>query len=186
MARPENAGPPELFYNEQEVEKYTHNSRIVMIQAEMTERAIQLLELDDPETSLILDIGCGSGISGEVLTEMGASWIGLDISTSMLTKAKTFTEVDEDLILADMGSGLPFTPGVFDGAISISALQWLCHANRSDELPMRRLAKFFQTLFSCMVRLLNVSLSAAQYFCRFLGKRRSRRFSILSRASKAG
>ena len=118
----------------------------------MTERAIELLEIDNAETSLLLDIGCGSGISGEVLTELGFSWLGLDISAPMLHKAKTFNEVEEDLVLADMGAGLPFVPGVFDGAVSISAIQWLCHSNRSDELPRRRLALFFQTLFSCMVR----------------------------------
>lgn len=27
----------------------------------------------------------------------------------------------------DMGQGLPFRAGVFDGVISISALQWLCY-----------------------------------------------------------
>lgn len=121
------------------------------IQAEMTERAIGLLEIEDPETSLVLDIGCGSGISGSVLTEEGFTWMGLDISAPMLKQAKNFMEVEGDLILADMGCGLPFTPGVFDGAISISAIQWLCHANRSDERPAHRLLMFFQSLFACLV-----------------------------------
>ncbi|KAI6220017.1 Ribosome biogenesis methyltransferase WBSCR22 [Aphelenchoides fujianensis] len=147
MSRPEKEGPPELFYNEAEAKKYTHNSRIVTIQAEMTERAIQLMELEDPESALVLDIGCGSGISGNVLTDEGIAWIGLDISEPMLRQAQ---ERKGDLILGDMGAGLPFTPGVFDGAISISAVQWLCHANRTDEKPMRRLLHFFQTLFSCL------------------------------------
>ena len=29
-------------------------------------------------------LSCGSGLSGEVLTEQGHYWVGLDISTSML------------------------------------------------------------------------------------------------------
>lgn len=33
-------------------------------------------------------------------------------------------EVEGDLLLGDLGQGLPFRAGVFDGAISISALQW--------------------------------------------------------------
>ena len=32
-------------------------------------------------------------------------------------------EVEGDLILGDLGEGLPFRAGAFDGAISISALQ---------------------------------------------------------------
>ncbi len=32
-------------------------------------------------------------------------------------------DVDGDLILGDLGEGLPFRAGAFDGAISISALQ---------------------------------------------------------------
>ncbi len=34
-------------------------------------------------------------------------------------------EVEGDLLLGDLGQGLPFRAGAFDGAISISALQWL-------------------------------------------------------------
>lgn len=39
-------------------------------------------------------------------------------------------EVEGDLCLHDMGQGLPLRAGVFDGAISISAIQWLCNAVR--------------------------------------------------------
>lgn len=37
-------------------------------------------------------------------------------------------EVEGDLCLHDLGHGLPLRPGTFDGAISISAVQWLCNA----------------------------------------------------------
>ena len=30
--RPEHMAPPEIFYNEEEAHKYTHNSRIIDIQ----------------------------------------------------------------------------------------------------------------------------------------------------------
>ena len=45
-----------------------------------------------------------------------------------------------------------FRPGMFDGAISVSALQWLCNSNSSAENPFRRLFIFFTTLYSCMKR----------------------------------
>ena len=34
--------------------------------------------------SFILDVGCGSGLSGEILTEEGHIWVGMDIAPSML------------------------------------------------------------------------------------------------------
>lgn len=40
-------------------------------------------------------------------------------------------EVEGDLLLQDLGQGLPLRPGMFDGAISISAVQWLCNAVRA-------------------------------------------------------
>jgi len=39
-------------------------------------------------------------------------------------------EVEGDLLLSDLGHGLPLRAGAFDGAISISAVQWLCNAVR--------------------------------------------------------
>lgn len=56
------------------------------IQNEMATRCIELLEIPDGDTRFILDIGCGSGLSGECLDEDGHMWVGLDISESMLSK----------------------------------------------------------------------------------------------------
>jgi len=118
----------------------------------MAERALELLAFpDDDESRLILDIGCGSGLSGSVLEDSEHMWIGVDISKSMLDIAVE-REVAGDVILGDMGEGLPFKPGTFDGAISISALQWLCNADKSYHNPHKRLLKFFTTLFSCLTR----------------------------------
>jgi hypothetical protein len=47
----------------------------------------------------------------------------------MLDVAKE-RDVEGDLCLHDLGHGLPLRPGSFDGAISISAVQWLCNAVR--------------------------------------------------------
>ncbi|CAI0427812.1 unnamed protein product [Linum tenue] len=122
-SRPENLAPPEIFYNDAEARKYTSSSRIINIQSKLSERALELLALpDDDVPRLLLDIGCGSGLSGETLTENGHQWIGLDISPSMLDIAVE-REVEGDLMLHDMGQGLPFRPGTIDGAISISAVQ---------------------------------------------------------------
>ena len=75
--RPEHQAPPEVYYNEEEAMKYTSNSRIMEIQSSMSERAIELLNLPADQTSLLLDIGCGSGLSGECITDSGHVWIGV-------------------------------------------------------------------------------------------------------------
>ncbi len=54
---------------------------------------------------------------------------GFDISRAMLDVAAD-RDVEGDLCLLDMGHGMPLRAGVFDGAISISAIQWLCNAVR--------------------------------------------------------
>ena len=245
--RPELKGPPELFYNEKEAKKYSQSSRYAQIQRELAFRAYELLDLpqfadetlekgDDDEasslfnprpriSSLLLDIGVGSGICASILGENNHIWVGLDISAPMLHVAKSrllhagedstdhekeecfnddvdgdkfdrefgekcdddnnsldnddggiedsddspFEDNDEDsddaddpfnpsnsqrqngdLILGDMGHGLGFRPGSFDGAISISALQWLCNADTTGADPRARLRRLFSSLYSVL------------------------------------
>ncbi|KAI9287525.1 S-adenosyl-L-methionine-dependent methyltransferase [Umbelopsis sp. AD052] len=151
MSRPEHIAPPEIFYGETEAVKYTENSRIAAIQAEMAYRALELLNLPEDEPAYILDIGCGSGLSGEILEEEGHIWVGMDIAPSMLDVAKD-REVEGDLFLQDAGQGMAFRPGTFDGAISISVLQWLCNADKQINNPKARIARFFSTLYSSLRR----------------------------------
>jgi len=115
----------------------------------LTERAIQILAIPEGKKALILDIGCGSGISGSVLSEHGHVWIGMDISKSMIKIARE-NEAEGDLLLADIGQGFAFRPGTFDYAISVSVIQWLCNAEKSCHNPYRRLKAFFQSLYNCL------------------------------------
>ncbi|MEE6522756.1 hypothetical protein FKM82_021378 [Ascaphus truei] len=151
VRRPEHLGPPELFYNEEEARKYTRNSRMMEIQSQMSERAVELLCLPEDQPCLLLDVGCGSGLSGDYISELGHHWVGIDISSAMLDVALE-REVEGGLILGDMGQGIPFRPGAFDGCISISALQWLCNADKKTHSPPRRLFRFFSTLYSVLAR----------------------------------
>lgn len=48
-------------------------------------------------------------------------------------------EVEGDLCLHDLGHGLPIRPGTVDGAISISAVQWLCNAVRHPNRAVHRM-----------------------------------------------
>ncbi|XP_041069690.1 probable 18S rRNA (guanine-N(7))-methyltransferase isoform X2 [Carcharodon carcharias] len=94
---------------------------------------------------------CGSGLSGDYLSEEGHHWVGVDISAAMLDVALE-REVEGDLILGDVGAGIPFRAGTFDGCISISALQWLCNADKKSHSPPKRLYKFFSSLYASLVR----------------------------------
>ncbi|XP_017547306.1 probable 18S rRNA (guanine-N(7))-methyltransferase [Pygocentrus nattereri] len=149
--RPEHMAPPEVFYNEEEAKKYSQNSRMIEIQTQMSARAVELLSLPEDQPCYLLDVGCGSGLSGDYLSEEGYYWVGVDISTAMLDVALD-REVDGDLVLGDMGQGMPFRPGTFDGCISISALQWLCNADKRSHSPPKRLYTFFSSLYSSLAR----------------------------------
>ena len=115
----------------------------------MAERCVEILAIPEGKTCLILDIGCGSGLSGSVLTDHGYNWIGVDISSSMLEVAKE-NEAEGDLINLDIGQGFSFRPGSFDYAISVSALQWLCIAEKASYNVNRRLKSFFVSLYKCL------------------------------------
>ena len=152
---------------------------MINVQREITLRAIELLLLPPDEKSLVLDIGCGSGLSGQVLEEKGHVWVGCDVSRDMLQVAhermeetyetgdggggenQGMNDSDEDdddnempstgdLMHHDMGTGLPFRPATFDACISISALQWLCYSNSASQVPKRRLVRFFSSLYSIL------------------------------------
>jgi len=89
MSRPELTGHASIFYNAKEARKYDSSSRMIGVQREITERAIELLRLpsSSEKPSLVLDVGCGSGLSGKVLEEQGHVWIGCDVSRDMLDVA---------------------------------------------------------------------------------------------------
>lgn len=176
------ASAADVHYNDSEARKYTTSSRIQNIQASMTRRALALLNLKSP--SLILDVGCGSGLSGEILSSLPPSeggphtWIGMDLSPSMLDIALQ-RDVEGDLMLADIGQGVPFRPGTFDAAISISAIQWLCSADSSDVSPQGRLSRFFNGLYASLRR-------GGRAVCQFYPKNDQQRDMITQAAVKAG
>ncbi|EMP27250.1 Putative methyltransferase WBSCR22 [Chelonia mydas] len=156
-------------------------SRMIEIQSQMSERAVELLGLPEDRPCFLLDVGCGSGLSGDYISEEGHHWVGMDISSAMLDVAVE-REVEGDLILADVGQGIPFRPGMFDGCVrqrdetpppcmspaaprtdlafeppldssgSISAVQWLCNADKKIHSPPKRLYRFFSTLYSALAR----------------------------------
>lgn len=83
--------------------------------------------------------------------------------------------MEGDLLLGDLGQGLPFRAGSFDGAISISALQWLCNADQTTHVPSKRLYKFFSTLYSCLVNKKQKKIKYSGHKFKFLFQSRGSR-----------
>jgi 18S rRNA (guanine1575-N7)-methyltransferase len=148
--RPEHRGAAESFYSRSEASKYDTNARMATTQRHLADRALQLLELPSGQPSLLLDVGCGTGYSGRPLERAGHTWIGTDVSEHMLRAARTARPQSSHVVCSDIGCGLGFRKGLFDGAVSISAVQWLCHATRAGHVPEKRVAKFFNGLFAVL------------------------------------
>jgi 18S rRNA (guanine1575-N7)-methyltransferase len=167
MSRPEAAtsGSASAFYNPAEASSYSQSHRLRRVQLALGKRALELLQLPEGPCYL-LDIGCGTGLSGAPLTRGGHFWVGTDISASMLevavkeqgggssrssasssSSSSSSSAGTADVLQSDMGHGLPFRENMFDGAVSISAIQWLCYpAKHHRRSPEHRLVAFFRGL----------------------------------------
>ncbi|KAI0818631.1 methyltransferase [Irpex lacteus] len=135
------------YYGDTEAKKYTNNTRVQQIQADMTYRALELLCLPEDEPAFLLDIGCE-----------GYNWVGVDIAPSMLEVALE-REVEGDLFLHDIGQGFGFD----QEALMYIVIQWLLNAETSHPTssPPHRLTRFFTTLHSA---LRNPSRAVLQFY----------------------
>ena len=125
-----------------EVVKLYQNDTVHQSQAEVARACIQMLDL--PATTdgvaaggkLLLNAGCGTGMCGSAIDQARHAWVGTDIAQPMLRSAEQHALHREPgsrklghscagLVQQDMGQHLPFRAGLFDGAISVSALHWL-------------------------------------------------------------
>lgn len=118
---------------------------------------------------VVLDLGCGSGLSSAVVARKGHYCIGMDLSPAMLDlfyetsstqpsddegedsdNSNTGAVISAEAALSDMGEGVPFRPGTVDAIISISALQWLFHSHSSAHIAPRRLSTLFRTCHAAL------------------------------------
>ncbi len=125
--KPEASGSAaSTHYGSEEAARYT--SANACLQRELAARCVELLGLKPRRRHLLLDLGCGSGLSSRVLGDEGHEWLGLDIAREMLALAAGgATSARAALVHADLSRGVPLRAGCrFDGAICVSTLQWLC------------------------------------------------------------
>ncbi|KAL1529973.1 hypothetical protein AB1Y20_000900 [Prymnesium parvum] len=149
-SRPERRGAAQQFYSTAEAAKYDASARMAQTQRHLADRALHLLDLPPDRPALLLDCGCGTGYSGAPLARAGHTWLGVDVSEPMLRAARAARPTASLLAAVDLGRGLPFRKGSFDGAISISAVQWLCQPTREGLAPATRVRKFFVGLHAVL------------------------------------
>ena len=144
--------PPEIYYSGENADKATDNPHYVQIQRKLTERAMELIDVDSGNSQLILDVGCGTSISGQVFSENGHFFVGVDIAPEMLLRSLQIIpgSTGNQFLRADVGAGLPFRAGVFDCAIGIDVIRWLlANYDGCDPVP-KRLKRFFETLHGAL------------------------------------
>lgn len=74
---------------------------------------------------LSCDIGCGDGYwDGRLARRKGTRFVGIDVNSEAVKKAKKFKQKDCTFVIADTHA-LPFKSHVFDHVISLSVLQFV-------------------------------------------------------------
>ena len=85
-----------LFLFSREATKYSRNTRVIDIQRIMAERCLELLNFPDELPRLVLDIGCGSGLSGgKYLKEYQNSIVFFGYLITILIITILFTTYDD-------------------------------------------------------------------------------------------
>ena len=126
--RPEEThGNPLLYYKDSIFESYVNSKSLMRTQEKITRRALELLDLD--EDAFLLDIGMVCGFSTATLVALGYSAVGIDIHRGMLSYYDTleFNPIESDF------KYLTFRPNSFDGALSISSVQWIFGIQNSED-----------------------------------------------------
>lgn len=145
--------PAYLYYTGENLDKATSNPHYVNVQRKLTERALELIEIDNSIPQMILDVGCGTAISGQLLVERNQMFVGVDIAPEMLINAVQVVPpltTPNSYVRYDVGRGCPFRAGVFDAAIGIDVLRWLFVSFDDREPAIKRLKNFFETLHGCL------------------------------------
>ncbi len=97
----------------------------------------------------IIDIGCGTGALGSVLTEMGFHVTGIDPSKKMIAVAqKKNREKNIEFLKEDVLKGIPFKDNSFDLAIASYVAHGLTEKERSIMYQeMKRLSRSYIMIY---------------------------------------
>jgi SAM-dependent methyltransferase len=120
----ESADPPKLNDYDGFAEAYTASSETSFVNA-YYERPAMLALAGEVAERRILDAGCGSGPLHAALRDRGAVVTGIDKSAGMLEQARRRLGDDADLLVAELGSPLPFADETFHDVTASLVLHYL-------------------------------------------------------------
>ncbi|MDG6901999.1 MAG: class I SAM-dependent methyltransferase [Nitrososphaerota archaeon] len=87
-----------------------------------------------PPGRLVLDIGCGTLVLEDRMKNLGARFVGLDLSQEMLSIARTKDASSVELLANADAEFLPFTDGSFDSVVSCYVPKYVGAAMFAREL----------------------------------------------------
>jgi ubiquinone/menaquinone biosynthesis C-methylase UbiE len=121
------------YNNSKWMERNQKNTTLKCIQYLFDEKLKykEVSKAEEKNNSLVLDLGCGTGYSSEMLVQTGFRVIGVDILPDMLLKAKEkkkFIEESKELelILADINY-LPIKDNIIEYIISVSSYNFITY-----------------------------------------------------------
>ncbi|TXT59220.1 MAG: SAM-dependent methyltransferase [Promethearchaeota archaeon] len=139
---------PDSYIGE-EAREYNSLSWMERNQKKTTLKCIQYLydqnlgyDINLDEKYLILDLGCGTGYSTQILLEFGFKVIALDILEDMITKIlkkEFYGDINLSLTLADINN-IPIRKKSIDHVISVSAYNFITH-NKFSSVEKKELVR---------------------------------------------
>lgn len=152
------------YYDKERAQGYTEHNR--GSQHDLTCRSLELSSVrtrgqrtanDPKEKLLVIDLGCGTGLSTGVPTQLpGLAVIGVDLSSEML-RADSWKEVADlkspmagERVRCDLAQPLPFRAGTFDLAYSVAAVHYLAQGSVTHTAE-QRLDSFLTSLKRTLV-----------------------------------
>ena len=123
---------PSLYYTEKEIEDYSHSGGMKRAQESIAFRMLELINLKKREK--ILDVGCGTGYTMNVLISEGYKVEGIDLMQGMVDEAR---KNGFNVKKGDMKNLSKTISKKYNTIISISAFQWI------KEQDIKEVAKSF-------------------------------------------
>lgn len=113
--------------------------------------SLKCYELINSPSGAILDIGCGSGHSIQVLNKISNLFVAaLDINKNMLQICAE-KKLNAQILNLDIVNEMPFQPASFDGIISVSCMQQLFYASDTQS-NNKKIYKFFKSVYFILKR----------------------------------
>jgi SAM-dependent methyltransferase len=126
MCFPEIHSTPETYFNQNFAVQYFSSNRIIKVQAKLSFRTLAILGvLEKLGPNILVNLGCGTGVTEKLSPVEKNFIIGLDLSYFMMKIHSKRTIMIESILLDIQTTFLPFRSHCIDLCISISCIQWL-------------------------------------------------------------